>query len=85
MPVHNRFCAPSEDVYCKRKLVEMAFVVTPGGIEGEHVFKVAPSSKLLPGRFKIRGNFQLNSVQENSQKSKLIAAPMVKGVGNHRT
>ena len=70
VPVHNRFCAPSEDVYCKREVVEMILVETPGGMKGEYLFKVAPSGKHLPGGSKVKEIFDKVLYKKIPQKIK---------------
>ena len=85
MLFHNRFDAPSKDIYCKREVVEVILVETLGKVKGEYLFKVVPPGKPLPGGSKVRGNFRLSSEQDRSPESKLIATPIDKRVGNPRT
>ena len=76
VPFYNGFGAPSEDVYCKSKVVEVILVKRLGGIKDEYLFWVIPSGKPLPGPSKVRGNVRSSSVQTSSPESKPIAAPM---------
>ena len=84
MSFHKRFGAPSEDVYCKREVVEMILVETLGGIKDEYLFRVVPSGKSLPDRSKVRENVRSSYVQATFPESKLIAALMDKRVCNPR-
>ena len=78
VPFHNECGAQSENVYCKRKIMEVVLGETPRGIKGEHLFKMVPSGKSLPCESKVRRNLQSSSVQQSSSENKLRDAPMDK-------
>ena len=86
MPFHNGCDAPSKNKYCKRGVVEVILVETPGGMKDEYLFRVPLSYKPLPGGSKVRGNVRSSSVQESySPECKSIADLMDESVGNSRT
>ena len=74
VPFHNRFGLPSEDMYCKKEVVEVILVEIPGVIKDEYLFRLVQSVKPLPSGSKVRINVRSSSVQENSPESILIAA-----------